>query len=51
MMKVKNKWNGRIYTVKCINDVTDEVTLIRDDGSELIIAQGEFKFNYREVNK
>lgn len=50
-MKVINKWNGRIYTVKHIDDVANEVTLIRDDGSELTIAQGEFKFNYREVNK
>lgn len=51
MMKVINKWNGKMYTVKCFDDATKEVTLIRDDGSEFTIAQREFKFSYREVNE
>lgn len=49
MIKVINKWNGKTYTVKCFDDASNEVTLIRDDGSEFIIVQREFKFNYREV--
>lgn len=48
-MKVKNKWNSKLYTVKSFNNTTDEVTLIREDGSEFTISQKEYKFSYREV--
>lgn len=48
-MKVKNKWNGRLYTVKSFDGPADEVILIRDDGSEFTIAQKEYRCNYREV--
>lgn len=48
-MKVKNKWNGKTYTVKSFDGQADEVTLIREDGSEFTISQKEYKFSYREV--
>lgn len=48
-MKVKNKWNNKIYTVKSVDDTAGKVTLIREDGSEFTISQKEYKFNYREV--
>ena len=48
-MTVKNKWNNKIYTVKSFNGPADEVTLIREDGSEFIINQKEYRYNYREV--
>ena len=48
-MKYKNKWNGRLYTVKSFDGPADEVTLIRDDGSEFTITQKEFRYNYYEV--
>lgn len=46
-MKVKNKWNGKLYTVINISDGT--VKLQRSDGSEFTISQKEYKLNYREV--
>ena len=49
MMKVRNKWNGKAYTVKSFDGPADEVTLIREDGSEFTIAQKELRSNYREV--
>ena len=49
MMKVKNKWNGKTYTVKTFDGPADEVTLIREDDSEFTITQKEFRYNYREV--
>lgn len=48
-MKCKNKWNGKTYTVKSFDGPADEVTLIREDGSEFTITQKEFRYNYREV--
>lgn len=48
-MEVKNKWNSKTYTVKSFDNATDEVTLIREDGSEFTIAQKEYRFNYKEV--
>lgn len=48
-MKAKNKWNGKLYTVKSFDGPADEVTLIREDGSEFTIAQKEYRFNYKEV--
>lgn len=48
-MVVKNKWNGRLYTVKSFDGPADEVTLIRDDKSEFTITQKEYRYNYREV--
>jgi len=50
MMKVKNKWNGKTYTVKNFDGPADEVTLIREDGSEFTITQKDYRFNYREDN-
>lgn len=49
-MVVRNKWNGKTYTVKCFDGPADEVTLIREDGSEFTIAQKEFRANYYEVH-
>ena len=49
-MTVKNKWNNRLYTVKSFDGPADEVTLIRDDGSEFTIAQKEYRANYKEVH-
>lgn len=46
MQKVRNKWNGRIYTVK--EETEKEVTLVRDNGSEITIAKSELRFNYTE---
>lgn len=46
MQKVRNKWNGRLYTVK--EETEKEVTLVRDDGSQITIAKSELRFNYTE---
>ena len=46
-MTVKNKWNGNLYTVILIID--NKVTLRRVDGSEFIINQKEYEYNYRKV--
>lgn len=48
-MKYKNKWNGKTYIVKSFDGPADEVTLIREDGSEFTIFQKEFRYNYHEV--
>lgn len=49
-MKVKNKWNNKLYTVKLYHGCPDyEVTLIREDGSEFTISQKEYRYNYKEV--
>lgn len=50
-MIVRNKWNGKTYTVKSFEGPTDTVTLIREDGSEFTIAQKEFRANYYEVKE
>lgn len=49
-MKYKNKWNGKTYTVKSFDGPADEVTLIREDGSEFTISQKELRNNYRKVD-
>lgn len=49
-MKVKNRWNGKSYTVKNFDSPANEVTLIREDGSEFSITQKEYRFSYREYN-
>lgn len=46
MMKVKNRWNGKIYTVL---ETAVMVKLQREDGSEFAISKSEFYFNYYEV--
>ena len=45
-MKVKNKWNGKVYTVI---EITEIVKLRREDGSEFIINKSEFYTIYKEV--
>lgn len=47
MLKVRNKWNGRVYTVLAMSD--SMVKLQRSDGSEFEIQKSEYYFNYREV--
>lgn len=46
MMKVKNKWNGKTYTVV---ETAAMVKLQREDGSEFVISKSEFYVNYYEV--
>ena len=48
-MIVKNKWNGKLYTL--IQDKGSSVILQRSNGSEFEISKSEFKANYYEVNK
>lgn len=48
-MKVKNKWNNRIYTVVSTNEADNTTTLERDDGSQFTIQTKELYFNYREM--
>lgn len=45
-MKVKNRWNGKIYTVI---ETATMVKLQREDGSEFVISKSEFYANYYEV--
>lgn len=42
---VKNKWNGKLYTVLAMNDC--EVTLEREDGSQFTIQKKEYFFSYK----
>lgn len=44
-MIVKNKWNGKIYTV--FSESVNTVELQRSDGSEFEIQKSEFYSNYR----
>ena len=46
-MIVKNKWNGKLYTV--LNVTAATVKLQRADGSEFEIQKSEYYANYREV--
>ena len=46
-LKVKNKWNGRFYTV--VDDSGKEVTLVREDGSRFTIQKAEYQQCYFEV--
>ena len=48
-MIVKNKWNGKIYTVISTNETNNTVTLKRADGSKFTIQTKELYSNYREV--
>lgn len=48
-MKVKNKWNGKIYIVLETNETDNTTTLKRDDGSQFTIQTKELYFNYREI--
>ena len=45
-MIVKNKWNGKLYTVLSIGS---KVKLQRQDGSVFEIEVKEYKSNYREI--
>lgn len=45
-MKVKNKWNGKTYTVL---EIAAMVKLQREDGSEFVISKSEFYVSYYEV--
>lgn len=49
MMKVKNKWNGKTYTVISTNETDNTTTLERGDGSQFTIQTKELYSNYREV--
>jgi len=54
MIQVKNKWNGKIYTVMQMTPAVAyntgaAVVLRRSDGSEFTIEYKEYKQNYREV--
>lgn len=43
---VKNKWNGKLYTVL---DTTDcDVVLQREDGTKFTIQKKEYFFSYSE---
>lgn len=48
-MIVKNKWNGKIYTVISTNETNSTAVLKRDDGSKFTIQTKELYSNYREV--
>lgn len=48
-MKVKNKWNGRIYSV--VERNYGKVTLQREDGTEFTIPYSEFMFSYIDSKK
>lgn len=48
-MKVKNKWNGKIYTVLETNETDNTTTLKRDDGSQFTIQTKELYSNYRGI--
>ena len=48
-MIIKNKWNGRLYTVILINEPDKTVTLERDDDSQFTIQAKEVYANYKEV--
>lgn len=45
-MKVKNKWNGKLYTILSVSN--DTVKLQRSDGSEFEIQKTDYYFNYKE---
>lgn len=48
-MEVKNKWNGRVYTV--ISDQGKEVFIRRKDGSEFVVSKGVFNDTYVPAKK
>lgn len=50
MMKVKNKWNSKLYTVISTSEADNTVTLERDDGSQFTIQTKELYSNYVEVH-
>ena len=47
-MKVKNKWNSKIYEI--VKEEGIMVTLKREDGSIFIITQSEFHSTYKKLN-
>lgn len=47
-MKVKNKWNSKIYEV--VKEEGIMVTLKREDGSMFTITQSEFYSAYNKFN-
>lgn len=48
MLKARNKWNGKVYTVK--GKEGKYVSLVRDeDGYELKIQKSEYFFSYIEL--
>lgn len=48
-MLVRNKWNGKIYTV--VTQTEDHVTLRRESGTTFTIAKKEFNFSYILLDK
>lgn len=47
-MKVKNKWNSKIYEI--VKEEGIMVTLKREDGSIFTITQSEFHSIYKKLN-
>ena len=47
MLRVLNRWNRKWYTVQKVTD--KEVTLQREDGSEITIAKSELYANYANI--
>ena len=47
-MKVKNKWNLKIYEVVKEEDAV--ITLKRENGSMFMITKSEFHFSYKRMN-
>lgn len=47
MLHILNRWNRKWYTVLKVTD--KEVTLQREDGSELTIAKSELYANYTNI--
>lgn len=45
MYKVKDKWNGKFYTV--VKENQNEVTLEREDKTQFTIRKSELLFNYQ----
>ena len=48
-MLVRNKWNGKIYTV--VTQTEDHVILRRESGTTFTIAKKEFNFSYISLDK
>lgn len=46
-MKVRNKWNGKMYSV--VSDTDKDITLEREDGSRFTITKSEYRFTYIEL--
>lgn len=48
-MLVRNKWNGKTYSV--VSEAEDKITLKRQDGTTFTIAKKEFNFSYISLDK